>query len=184
MRYLLVILLCLTMIEVGCKESTTAPSQADGNLLTNSTFEFNGSPSLQGWVVSDSSNVRFSTDTPPNGSGRTIVLDAQGFAPWPNGSIYQTVAPPAGTHHYRLSVFGKRSGVAGFVEVHLGRPSDTVSILRMSLQIPDTVWTFCSLTDTITTRTIDSLFITISGGGTEMCAGTTFFNTCKFEKLE
>ncbi len=184
MRYLSIMQLCLTMIEFGCKESTTSPSQADENLLTNSTFELTGSPSLYSWVVSDSSNVRFSTDTPFDGSGRTIALDAQWFAPWPNGSIYQIVVQPTGTHRYRLSIFGKSSGVAGFVEVNLARPSNNGSILRMSLQISDTIWTFYSLTDTITMHVSDSLFITISGGGTEILRGTSYFNTCKFEKLE
>lgn len=184
MRYSIAILICSILLCASCKESTTGLTGGADNLLVNSTFELQGTPSLQGWVVSDPSNVRFSTDTPPGGSGSSIVLEAQWFAPWPNGAIYQEVVPPAGTHRYRLSVLGKRSRIAGAVLVHIGRPSAPGSSLRMALQIVDTLWASSSSTDTITTVPGDSVYVTVSGGGTEILAGRSYFNTCRFEVLD
>ena len=178
------VVICLILASAGCKESSTGLGGGTGNLLANSTFEVYGVPSLQGWVVSDTSNVRFSSDEPPGGSGSSIVLGAAWFAPWPNGAIYQEVALPAGSHRYRLSFIGKKSGVAGAVLVHHGRPSYDGSRLLMALQIADSVWTSYSSTDTISVPPRDSVFVTISGGGTEVLAGRSYFNTCAFEVLD
>ncbi len=184
MKFVSMITLCLAFASLSCKESTTGPSQGVGNLLTNPTFEENGVPSLHGWVVPDSSIIHFSTDIPPDGSGHTITLDAHWYAPWPYGTIYQIVIPVAGTHKYRLSVFGRRVGVGGLILAYFRRPSATGSALRFQLTISDTVWAYYSLTDTITTSATDSLFLTITGGGTEVRAGTSYFNTCRFEELD
>jgi hypothetical protein len=178
------ILFLLVVVSPGCKESTTGPSQVSANLLVNSFFESNGMPSLQGWTVSDTSNVHFSKDIPPGGLGLSIILNARWFGPWPNGSIYQMVEAPVGNHRYRLSVFGKRIGVGGAVDVHVGFPADTNSIRRISLSVQDTVWTYYSLTDTITIRANDILYLTISGGATEIRSGTSWFNSCTVEKLD
>lgn len=175
--------LLLVIVMPGCRHSTTGPTEITGNLLVNPSFEANGMPSLQGWTVSDTSNVHFSAEMPTSGSGHTIVLSARWFAPWPNGANYQMLSPPAGTFRFRLSVYGKRIGLGGGVDVNLGSPLDTNSVLRMSLNVRDTLWAFYSISDTMTVRPNDVLYVTISGGGTEIVAGTTFFNSCTLEKL-
>ena len=184
MRCSFAVAISLALVSAGCKESTTGIGGGTGNLLVNSTFESHGVPSLEGWVVSDTSNVRFSSDVPPGGSGSSIVLGAAWFAPWPNGAIYQEVALPAGSHRYRLSFIGKKSGVAGAVLVHSGRPAYDGSRLLMALQIADSVWASYSSTDTISVPAGDSAYVTISGGGTEILAGSSYYNTCTLELLD
>jgi hypothetical protein len=184
MKALFMVGLSILTALAGCRESIINPPPGNDNLLVNPTFESGGVPSLDGWIVSDSSNVRFSTEMPAGGAGSTITLQAQWFAPWPNGAIYQSVIPPAsGTHRYRLSCFAKRFGISGSVTAYLGRPSHSSSTQRIVLTIADTVWTRYSYEDTISTVGTDSFFITVTGGGTEILAGTSYFNTCRFEKL-
>lgn len=179
------IILVIVLSGLSCKDTTTAPT-TDNNLLFNSTFEINGVPGLQGWTVPDTSVVHFSTDVPPSGSGHSIVLHAAWYGMWwASNSIYQSFTVPSGTHRYRLSVFGKSTGVPGRLFAFRNRPpGETSPVEFSSLGIVDTVWSFYSQTDTLTTIANDTLFVTIFGGGTESRGGTTYFNTCKFEKLD
>lgn len=145
----------------------------------------NGTPSLQGWVVLDTSAVHFSTDVPQGGSGSSIVMHAAWFAPWPSNSIFATVVPQVGSHQYALSVFGKDTGISGGVYVYLNRPGASNSSLVATLRIDSGMtWTYYSQTDTVAAATSDTLFVVVNGGGTEIVSGTTFFNTCKFELLK
>ncbi len=183
MKYGTMILFLTALIALSCKEAVTTPTP-DLNLLSNSSFELNGTPTLQGWTVLDTSAVHFSTDVPHGGSRHSIVFKAQWFAPWPNNSVFVGLAAQSGMHRYRLSYWGKKIGASGGVFVYLNRPTAGNSMLRVSLPVVDTLWTLYSHIDTIATTASDSLFINISGGGTEVITGTTYFNTCEFEKLE
>jgi hypothetical protein len=182
MKTLTLIIPILMYLALSCNETTTGPVN-EPNLLSNSTFDSSGIPSLRNWIVSDSSAVHFSSSVPLGGSGHTIVLQAQWFGPWPNNSIYQAVVAPAGTHIYRLSVFGKRTGVSGEVVVSRNRPTEGNSTNFILLSIADTAWTFYSRIEAVTATTNDSFFVTLSGGASERLAGTTFVNTCRLDKL-
>ena len=179
------IILLLALALVGCKQTSTEPT-SEVNLITNSTFEANGVPSLNGWEFPDTSAVHFSIDIPPTGLGYSIVFGVRYFGIWPNNSIYTTITGLSGKHRYRLSVFGKGTPVAyGGVYVYRNRPSSTNSILFGSLEIRDTVWTFYSRIDTLNTTSSDTLFINVTGGAAELFPSTSiYFNTCKFERLD
>lgn len=183
MKYETTFILLVALTALSCKDTVTNPTSGI-NLISNSSFDLNGTPSLQGWTVSDTSGVRYSTDIPQGGSGYSIVLGAQWFAPWPNGSIFVGIPTQNGPHRYRLSNWGKKINISGGVFIYLNRPTGNSSQFIAALPVVDTLWTFYSRTDTITTIISDSLFINISGGGTEIASGTTYFNTCKFEKLD
>jgi hypothetical protein len=186
MKIKLLIAFSLLIAANGCDQITTENlPPAGSNLLHNPTFDSNGTPSLQDWTVPDTGYVHFSSDAPFGGSGHTIAVTAHWFAVFPAGMVYQSVLPSLeGTHQYRLSVYGKRWGIPGSLWLTINRPSDINSVLRMSIPISDTVWTFYVRTDTITTHSNDSLFVVIDGGNTEIAAGITYFNTCKLEKLD
>ena len=173
-------LVCL-LFTVSCKETITGPSSGT-NLLTNSTFEWNGIPSLHGWIVLDTAGVQFSTDVPSGGSGRSIIVHPSWLPTWPIGIVYQTIPAFVGTHRYLISVFGKKNGVSGGVRVGLSQPQGIQ--WKGGIGVPDTAWTFYSSVDTITAGSGDSIIVAISTGACEICLGTTYLNTCKLEKLD
>lgn len=184
MRYTTLLLLFCSFLSSSCSNSVTGPNSSQ-NLLANSTFQRNGTPSLEGWVVPDTSAVHFSTDVPQGGSGSSIVMHAAWFAPWPSNSIFTTVLPQAGSHRYTLSVLAKDTGVGGNALVYLNRPGTANSSLLATLHIDSgATWMYYSQTDTLTAASSDTLFVVVNGGGTEIVSGTTYFNTCKFELLK
>lgn len=101
-----IMFLFILFLGFNCKDMTTEP--VDVNLLINSTFELNGDSSLYGWIVSYPSVVQFSNDVPQYGSGHSIVFRSSGKSPPLSNSIFAIIPAPAGTHGYRLSIFGKK----------------------------------------------------------------------------
>ena len=178
MRYKSLTLLVCGLLSLSCSNTVTGPTNV-GNLLANSTFETGGHPSLIGWNVADTSVVHFSNDLPTGGSGSSIVMHAAWFAPWPNNSIYCSVIPQTGSHKYTLSVFAKNTGVGGIVSLYINCPGRSNSSSAATLRASDSSWTYYSQTDTISTSLGDTLFVAVSGGGTELLPGTTYFNTCR-----
>lgn len=177
-----IMLVCLSFIGT-CEKPTDAG--LGHNLLTNGIFEWNGVPSLHGWVVSDTSGVEFSTDVPTGGTKRSITVHPSWFPTWPIGIIYQSIPAFVGTHRYAISVFGKKIGVSGGVGVSLNRPhSNQWKGWLSGITISDTSWTYYSSADTITAGVGDSIFIAILTGACEVCYGTTYFNTCVFMTLD
>lgn len=177
----------LIVVGFGCKDNGTGPTTII-NLIPNSTFESNGIPSLNGWYEwneSDTSIVDFSSDVPSGGGGFSVRFQARQYAPCPNNSVYAKVTTSSGNHRYRLSVYGKRNGVGGSISVYVGYPPCEVDHDHfVTVPITDTVWTLYSFSDTLRTVSTDTIYVLLFGGGTEITDGTTFFNTCKFEKLD
>ncbi len=183
MNYRTTAIFFIALFAASCRETVTSPASGV-NLIASSSFEVDGTPTLQGWTVSDTSAVHFSTDIPHDGSGYSIILHAEWFGPSPTNFISRKLAAQSGTHLYWLSYWGKRIGISGGISVLLSQHASQNSILCMSLPVADTSWTFYSQTDTSTANTDDSLTIKIGGGASEIAAGTTYFNTCELERLE
>ena len=183
----IVFVLLLAIVCVGCKDNGTGPSSAT-NLITNSTFERNGKPSLDGWhrwEESDTSVTEFSQDIPSGGGGFSITFQARQFSPCPSNSIYANLTVPSGNHLYRISIYGKRTGIGGAISVYVNRPPCELEREPFVIMpLTDTVWTLYSFSDTLSTISSDTVFIMLVGGATEVAGGTTYFNTCKFEKLD
>jgi hypothetical protein len=183
MRYNYVTLLFCGLLSLSCSSTITGPTNG-GDLLSNSTFQIGGIPSLAGWNVPDTSAAHFSNDLPAGGSGSSIVMHAAWFAPWPSNSIFATVLPHAGSHQYTLSVFAKDTGVGGSVILYLNRPGSPNASTAAFLRANDSSWTYYAQTDTMTTSPNDTLFVVIHGGGTELLTGTTYFNTCRLVEVK
>jgi hypothetical protein len=183
MRYTYLTLLFCGLLSLSCSNTVTGPTNGE-DLLSNSTFQISGHPSLAGWSVLDTSVTHFSTDLPKGGSGSSIVMHAAWFAPWPANSIFTTVVPQVGSHQYTLSVFAKDTGAGGSITVYLNRPGSPNLSSAAVLRADDSSWTYYSQTDTITTSPGDTLFVVINGGGTELLPGTTYFNTCRLVEVK
>ena len=186
------IILFFLLPGLSCTETIIGPSSG-ANLLTNPTFEWNSVPSLYGWTVSDTTGMQFSTDVPPGGSGKSILLPPMGFPESPEGAVYQIIPASEGSHKYMISVFGKTTEsflathfFLGSVGIVLNRPGGSNTTNLPGITVADTMWKFYFRIDTINAVAGDTIFVTISGGACEVCpiAATTSFNTCKFEKLD
>lgn len=176
---ILMVLLFGGMVQGCSKSNPTGPSNG-GNLLINPSFEINGSPSLDGWthLHIDTTWFSFSTDVPQGGGTYSIALHAV----WaPAYYVGQTVAADSGTHAYEFSVWAKKSGFAGGMELLLKR-SDELLPLK-SADIVDTTWTENMIIDTVTAENGDSLLVLVTGGFSQLLAGTTYFDVCDLEKL-
>ncbi len=181
--HMLLTLLC-SLVIIGCQQSPTGPS-LNTNLLINPIFEQNGMASLNGWVVVDSVGVRLSSDVPSSVSGHSIIVGPSWLPTWPIGIVYQGIPASAGTHIYRLSVFGKKSGVSGGVAVRLNRPENNpVQGWLPGITVMDTIWTSYSRDDTVTAASGDTLFFAVQTGACELCTGRTNLASCGFEELK
>jgi hypothetical protein len=179
MRRTHIVLIVSAAMTVGiyrCKDSggTIVGPPSGGNLIANSSFESNGTPSLQGWQVIDTSVVRFSTDTPPDGGAWSIYIETV----WGQARIQTAVALPEGTHHYKLSTWAKRQGVGGKISLIFNKA------IRKSLTITDATWTVYTFNDTLTTVRGDSVVVELAGGSSQLFSGETYFDICKFERLD
>jgi hypothetical protein len=172
----------LAILADGCSKSSPTGVPDDSNLLTNSSFELNGVPSMQGWTIvsGDSSLLFFSSDVPPAGGASSIAFTA-GWGPACRISTMVSAFP--GTHHYRVSVWAKRVGIGGSLRFYL-KPANSPWAFRKSLMVTDTVWTAYSMTDSLATTGGDSLVVSISGGISQLLSGTTFYDLCELEKLD
>src|SRR5579883_2648822 len=176
--------IAITGIITGCESGPPPPTEstAYGNLISNSSFDINGAPSLQGWVASDTSLVHFSTDVPPGGGSYSVVVQP-GINPI-EGAVYTTVGALAGTHAYRISVWAKTVQWAGDVYIdHLKLNPPAQPVLIPGPIIQDTLWTQYTATDTITANAGDSLTIGLESGSGNAPASKIYFDLCMFTPL-
>lgn len=192
MRKIIVFPYVVTFVLIalyGCSEfnEELINPPIDKNLISNSSFEINGAPSLQGWVKSsnDTSYINFSIDVPPDGGNYSVRLRNEWSFP---GSIRYFIVPETGTNQYLLSVWGK---VLPHTPAHLA--GGDVSLfhinagnwtLRKYLYFSDTTWTRDTLLDTLSTTSSDTLAIILQGNIDQFSYGYILFDLCKFEKLD
>lgn len=176
-------LLAAATTFLGCSKSrdTISGSPSDENLLTNSSFEILGMPSLHGWLVSDTSAVHFSQEAPPGGGCWSVAIDP-GWVPTMY-SISTTVAAPEGSHRYELSFWTMSWHSWGMARVILKRP-DTLMV-RKYLSFSDTTWSTYSLFDTLSTNKGDSVVIELWGGMEEISPAwsKTLYDLVRLQKL-
>jgi hypothetical protein len=186
---LMIFTIIIVMIFYSCEKSTndlvTAPQSK--NLLTNSSFEINGSPTMNGWTLSEDDTtflrylLRFSSDVPPGGGKSSIVVNYSFPGPW---RIYQLVPANAGSHIYRLSFWARNFFGQGKVTLGLKTTMDTVINLQ-TVRPVDSLWTFHNMFDTVTADVNDSLVVIINSGyvGVTRLGGGTWFDVVRLEGL-
>ena len=182
------LILVFPCIFVACKksgESLVTPPTTDINLLTNGSFESNGVPSLQTWRgynPNDTTRVSFSTDVPPQGGYFSLRLKNEWtFA----GGVIAVVPAFLGTHQYRLSAYAK---CEPYPRAHgymtLGFLQSDSLVKENAYFISDSGWVACSLIDTLSASSGDSILVGLAGDIFSFAVGYTFFDLCKLEKLD
>ncbi len=174
------ILLPFTLFNYQCSDSIIVPG-IENNLILNPSFEENGNASLAWWIIAGDTINQFTTDIPPNGGNWAITINSVWISPLTNG-IYTTVKLSPGTHIYHFSVWAKYQNVTGSTNMLIVKP-DTTIVLR-SIQITDTLWKQYSVIDTIAADDSDSLSIILSGGGSQILFGKSYFDLCTLKLLE
>src|SRR6266571_4770234 len=109
-----------------CKRSseTIVGPPIPSNLISNSSFEINGTPSLLGWVARDTFTVRLVAGAPPGGGNWSLRFEAT----WPPASFAETVVhAPLGKHSYKFSLWGKHGGEVIGGAVFLVKHADSLS---------------------------------------------------------
>jgi hypothetical protein len=184
-----VIILFLSLLEVGCKGSInpTGYSQEDYNLISNGSFEINAEPSLNGWYPnnSDTSYINYSIDVPPDGGKYSVKLKNDWIIA---GTITTYVIPSIGTHQYRFSIWAKvlkwspNDPIYGGEILILTKSKGTINFEKL-YYFSDTTWTHEEIIDTLSSTTVDTVLIKLRGNITQFGRGYTLFDLCRFEKI-
>jgi hypothetical protein len=150
------------MCAGGCHDTGTQPPLSGNgrNLISNSSFERQGEPTLEGWTVESFNQVEIVAPPAPGGGEFSLELTGQGHDPptrvmtnvgeADNGGVYQLSA-------YVRGCGGTNGG--GFIRLTVG---DEYPSLDGSAQTHDAAWTLLSLTDTIVAGPDDSLKVWLS----------------------
>lgn len=179
-KFLLIILSSLLLLW-NCDECSTCtnPPGEEDKILVNTSFEKNGNPSADEWIISQPPFGNFITDTPSNSGTYSVALEAGN--PF-GGEATITVKSLTDFDIYKLSFytkFEKINGTAGLFFIKDGAVSK-----ENIISVTDTSWTLYSITDTFQTSVADSIRILFRGGTTPIIAGKTFFDLCKLEAVE
>lgn len=182
-KIFLVVCFIISAIHGGCKDEAVDPIELT-NLISNSSFEQNGQPSLEGWTLSfpDTIYYQFSTDVPHRGGGYSLSLMSYGIS-IPAASA--TIKATPGFHSYRLKTFGKAkpgNWVPGQIGLALKTRDSLVA--RTSLTFSDTSWTEYALSDTISAGPTDSIVIWFSPGFSHLDVVSASFDLVEFVELE
>lgn len=176
-----IILILAILFFFQCEDDSITSPEIEQNLIENPSFEEDGNASLKGWIIAGDTLNQFTNDTPPNGGNWAVTINSVWISPLING-IYTTVKLSPGTHIYRFTVWAKYQEVTGSTNLLILKPDTT--IIRRSIQIIDTLWKQYSLIDTISADGSDSLRVILSGGGSQLLLGKSFFDLCTFELVE
>ena len=179
---------CLTVVT-ACKKSTdsiiTPPTGR--NLITNSSFESESGPTIDGWTAHDSTTYVFVQDAPVGGGRYSIVLQPlwRGGLSW--NSVIGRVALPLGNQRYRMSCWAKRTTErAGSINLFFGSGDVDTMTAVVSIPVMDTVWKSYSTELTWFNQTTDSAFVVLYGGWSNISylIDSTFFDLCQLEQID
>ena len=175
----------------SCSDKGTGSSITGVDLIQNSSFESGGAPSLQYWTrtPADTALVQFSADVPAGGGSYSITI-----APGPvrvnndsvEGAVYTTIAAPAGTHVYKLSVWAKAANWydADMYVDFLRLSSHQLPVYKESPEILFPTWMQYTMLDTITANAGDSITIGLEAGTSARdTTGKVYFDLCTFTAI-
>ncbi len=177
--FLLLLILPIFLILCEKNEDSITNPQIDhvcNNLLLNSSFEINNSPSYKFWRANSPAYIDFSEDTPPEDGQWAISLPAE----WgPPISLSQSIKTIRGNNIYVLSFYAKLEGIGGMGVLGL-QNSDTI-IVSKQIGVNDTSWVKYTISDTISSTQWDTIFVALNGGISQLVQGRTYFDLCVLE---
>jgi hypothetical protein len=164
------ILIITAFIFTSCRDDAVSHEEQDGNLISNSSFEFNGSPSLRQWNVSGP--VEFYRDTPPDGGSYSIGIKES----WIEfNSVSYSLETLPGNKIYTLTCWAKAEGLPGTIQFELH--SDTLVYTR-SAEVTEAVWRSFTIIDTIDGSRGDTIKIFLKGSISQLLPSTAYYDRC------
>jgi len=175
--------LILLLVAAGCSNSTTTTNGPFAPiLLTNSTFDAGGKPSLNGWTYGPSdidSIAQFENDAPPSSTAQWSVALEPGWIPSTTYVTRSFIGLTTGV--YKLSLWSKISPAPGVG--HVGIAVGKLPYFLGGTEVMDSVWTQHVLLDTLTLKYSDTVSIYLTGGSSEITAWKVLYNSISFQKL-
>ena len=153
-------------------------------LISNSSFESNGTFSLNGWGGILRTPVDSMKEAPPGGGTWSVEIEGENGT-LPLGYLTFTVPVPVGVHIYKFSVWTKYDdtiGTGGYASLVLDGV-DTVYGVN-NFHISDTAWTLQSAIDTLKTISGDSLQVRLGGALEAPFPFRTLFDLVKLEVVK
>ena len=175
------LMMCFLFTLTNCNSNTNPVIFKDTNIVINSSFEEDGHPSLNDWIVDSTQVPYFDNDVPPGGGKWSLYLKANWYGPLPKTPLY-FLPLSSGEHIINLSVWGKFKSIRGSVFLLL--KNDNKQNVVGQISIENTTWTKYSLIDTVRINSGDSLFVLLFGGGTELVDGSTYFDLVEFRTID
>jgi hypothetical protein len=168
MRILIPVL--ILFIFSSCEDEVTAPVETNGNLIKNSSFEENGTPTLKYWT--SSGTINFYEDTPPEGGKYSAgIVENWG----PHGTLSITFPMPAGKRIIDFRCWSKTGNLPA--EISLSVFQDTVHYLR-SITVTDTLWQQYTILDTLNTSEGDSIMVELKGSISQLLPSLALYDNC------
>jgi hypothetical protein len=172
---ILLFLVTFVFFFSSCSDESTSPEGLDNNLIKNSSFEFNGSPSFRDWNVSG--EAEFYRDTPPDGGSYSVGIKES----WIEfNSVSYSLAALPGSRVYTLTCWAKSGGIPASIafEVH----NDTLLYSRVT-EVTDTVWRSYSIDETVNGTRGDTIKIFLKGSISQLLPSITYYDRCTLTEI-
>jgi hypothetical protein len=166
----------------GCADPSgpVTGNTQDENLIRNSSFEFDGAASLEGWTAEDTARIAFSDDVPDGGGTWSIEIEA-GTVP-ETYTVLSAIPAPEQPHQYLFAFWAKRLGPDGLVRLWVKSP-DVNKIVRL-IGVSSSYWIQYVTYFTLSTQPGDTIFVELEGGSSEVLAGTVAYDLVTLIKLD
>lgn len=149
----------MLLILASCTKSPTS-SNSSGNLISNPSFELNGSPSLSGWSINDTGWVKVVSNA-PLGKGSLSMWLSPSVGPEAGGVATTAITGQSGRSVYTLSGWERNFAgwYWGYVSIEQVRSGGR--IFTDNFDVSDSVWSMFSRADTLDILPGDSLLVTL-----------------------
>ena len=151
---------------------------SSSKILFYSSFEKDNKPSIENWIVNDTSEIEFSKDVPANSSGFSLYIKGIWGPPL---KIVTAVPAVPGFHNYRLTLMAKSDKLRGAVWFGINKDS---AFTNGNLDIKSQSWTKYSLDKSFDSSKDDSIYIYLKGGFSELLKGGVYFDDVTLEETD
>lgn len=168
----------LLMFQSCSDNSVNQPAPAE-NLISNWSFEKNGQPIIEGWVLNPNGKYSFSNTAPEGGGMYSIQLDCNWGIP---NEIRTSVPAYWGNTKYEFSLLSRKEDFGGYFSINIKRSDSLITLNKINIDSDS--WRIYSVFDSIQTKKNDSLVIILAGGFSQVLTGKTYFDLVRLEKLD
>jgi len=175
-----IFVLIFLFVLSGCGKDPVRYVDNSINLVSNSSFEENGTGSLKYWTLSplDASNYSFVNDVPKNGGSYSLAIKESWGIP---NKVYTTVVLPTDKSQFRFSIWSKVELKSCKIWIGIQK-SDTL-IQQVQFIVNQTAWTNYISDFNYSPSAGDTLKVFLEGSSSSLQASRSFFDLCKIEVI-